>query len=113
IEDAKQAAEMQGNVGLGKLNLASIYARAGNREQAVKLLEEIQSDTSGEYKSPTFVAMVKFGLGDNDEAFSWLEKAYQEHDGFLLYFRESTWFSEYRSDPRWLEIERKMGLSKG
>ena len=113
VQDAKKAAEFPGTVGLAKLNLASIYARAGERAQAVKLLEEIQSNTSGEYKSPTFVAMVKFGLGDNDEAFSWLQKAYQEHDGFVLYFRQFPWFAEYRTDPRWLEIERKMGLSKG
>ncbi len=112
IESAKKATEIQGNVGLGKLNLASIYARAGKVEQTVKLLEEIQSDASGDYKSPTFVAMVKFGLGERDEAFGWLDRAYQEHDGFLLYFRVFPWCAEYRTDPRWLEIEQKMGLSK-
>jgi adenylate cyclase len=112
IEDARRAAEGLGNAGFRKLNLASIYARAGKREKAAKLLDEAQSDTSDEYKSPTFIAMVKFDLGEIDEAFRWLEKAYQEHDGFLLYFREFPWCSEYRSDTRWLEIERKMGLSK-
>jgi tetratricopeptide (TPR) repeat protein len=112
IEDAKKAAEMQGNASLGKLNLASVYARAGKREQAVKLLEEIQTGLSGDYVSPAWVAMVKLGLGENDEAFISLEKAYQEHDGFLLYFREFPWCTEYRTDSRWLEIERKMGLSK-
>ncbi len=112
IKEAKRASETQGPHSFAKLGLASIYARAGKREQAVKLLEEIQSDTFGDYKSPTLVAMVKFGLGENDEAFSWLERAYQEHDLGLLYFREFPWCSEYRSDPRWLVIERKMGLSK-
>src|SRR6266702_8981768 len=112
IKEAKRASETQGPHSFAKLGLASIYARAGKREQAVKLLEEIQSDTFGDYKSPTLVSMVKFGLGENDEAFSWLERAYQEHDLGLLYFREFPWCSEYRSDPRWLVIERKMGLSK-
>ncbi len=112
IEDAKKAAELEGNVGLGRLNLASIFARAGKREEAVKLLEKVQSDKSGDYQSPSFVAAVKFGLGENDEAFSWLERAYLEHDGFLLYFREFPWWAEYRKDHRWSEIERKMGLPK-
>jgi adenylate cyclase len=111
IVDAEKAVELQEN-SLTRLNLASIYARAGRREQAVKLLEEIQSDTSGDYKSPTVIAIVKFGLGENDDAFSWLERAYREHDGFLLYFREFPWCTEYRTDTRWLEIERKMGLPK-
>jgi len=112
IEDANKAAEIYENAGLGKLIVASFYARRGKREQAVKLLEEFQSDTSGDYRSPTFVAMVKFDLGENDDAFSWLQRAYQEHDGFLLYFRQFPWYAEYRTDPRWSEIERKMGLSK-
>lgn len=103
---------MQGNVGLGKINLATIYARAGKKEQAVKLLADIQTGQSGDYVSSMWVALVKFSLGENDEAFNWLEKAYREHDGLLLYFREFPWCAEYRTDPRWLEIERKMGLSK-
>ena len=112
IEEAKKSAETQGNAGLGKMSLAAIYARAGRREQATKLLEEIQTTPSGDYVSPAWVALVKFSLGENDEAFGWLNKAYQEHDGFLHDFREFPWCAEYRTDPRWLEIERKMGLSK-
>jgi TolB-like protein/tetratricopeptide (TPR) repeat protein len=112
IEDAKKSAETQGNASLGKMSLAAIYARAGRREQATKLLEEIQTNPSGDYVSPAWVALVKFSLGENDEAFGWLNKAYQEHDGFLHDFREFPWCAEYRTDPRWLEIERKMGLSK-
>jgi TolB-like protein/Tfp pilus assembly protein PilF len=112
IEDAKKSAETQGNASLGKMSLAAIYARAGRREQATKLLEEIQTNPSGDYVSSAWVALVKFSLGENDEAFGWLNKAYQEHDGFLHDFREFPWCAEYRADPRWLEIERKMGLSK-
>jgi len=111
-ENAKKAALLQGNVGQGRMNLASIYARAGQREEAIKLLEKIQEDTSGDYQSPTLVATIKFGLGQKDEAFNWLERAYQEHDGFLLYFRQFPWWAEYRNDPRWLAIERKVELSK-
>jgi adenylate cyclase len=112
LEDARKAAELQGNAGQGRMNLASIYARAGKREEALRLLGEIESDKSGDYQSPTMVATIRFGLGQNDEAFSLLERAYQEHDGFLLYFREFPWWAEYRTDPRWSDIERKMGLPK-
>jgi adenylate cyclase len=113
IEDAKKAAEAEGgSIILATVGLASIYARAGKREEAVKLFEEIQSGKSGGYIPPTYVALAKFGLGEHDEALRWLERAYQEHDGFLLYFKEFPWWAEYRTDPRWLEIERKMGLSK-
>lgn len=112
VEEAKRGREMFGQQSPPKLNLASIYARAGKREEAVKLLEEVQSASAKSYVPPTFVAMVKFELGERDEAIGWLERAYREHDEILLYFREFPWLAKFRSDPRWLEIERKMGLGK-
>jgi tetratricopeptide (TPR) repeat protein len=111
IEEAKKAIGITGYRTSAKLNLASIYARAGRRDQAAKLLEGVQSDPTEDYRSSTFVAMVKFEIGENDEAFRWLERAYRDHDGYLLYFREFPWCREYRSDPRWLDIERRMNLS--
>src|SRR5437867_8804289 len=112
IKEVTRGAEAPGAPSVARLGLATFYARAGKREQAVKLLNEIEITKSGEYLSPAVIGMVKFGLGKNDEAFDCLEKAYEEHDGFLFYFRGFPWYAEYRSDPRWLEIERKMGLSK-
>ena len=115
IVEAKKAVET-GRIGNNtpKMGLASMYLRAGQREPAIKLLEEIESEsTDGNYRSPTHVAIVKFELGESDEAFRWLEQAYQEHDGFLLYFSEYPWWAEFRKGPRWLEMERKIGLSKG
>ncbi len=112
IREATRGAETPGAPNVAKLFLASTFARAGKKEQAVKLLGEIQSETSSDYTSPSIVAMVRFDLGENDEAFKQLEKAYKEHDGFILYFRRFPWFADYRRDPRWLEIERKMGLPR-
>lgn len=112
INEAKRAEEMLGGPNPTRLNLASIYARTGKRDEAAKLLEEVQSDSSQGYIPPTLFAMVKFQLGERDEAISWLQRAYREHDSMLLYFREWPWLAEFRSDPKWLEIERKMGLAK-
>jgi adenylate cyclase len=114
IAEAKKAVEIGGTGNnTPKMGLTSMYLRAGQREPAIKLLREIQSEpTDGSYRSPAHVAIIKFELGESDEAFRWLEQAYQEHDGFLLYFGEYPWWAEYRKDPRWLEIERKIGLSK-
>jgi len=110
IAEARKAVESaEGRSIYPMVGLAQIYVRAGQREQAVKLLDEIQSDSSGRYVSPTLVAMVKLELGEKDEAIRLLERAYLEHDSALGYFREFPWLAKYRSDPRWLEIERKMG----
>lgn len=111
IEEAKRASGVESHRAIAKLNLASIYARAGQREQAIKLFEEVQSNSSADQGSPAYAAMVKFDLGENEEAFRWLERAFQDHDGYLLYFKEFPWCKAYRSDSRWLAIERRMNLS--
>jgi hypothetical protein len=58
------------------------------------------------------VALVELGLGNKDEGYHWLQRAYDERDGFLLSFASLPWLQRYRSDPRWLEIERRMDFAK-
>jgi tetratricopeptide (TPR) repeat protein len=92
-----------------KLTLANLYARSGRKQLAAGLLDEVRSDKSVRYMSPALLAQVKLDLGETDEGFRLLEQAYLEHDRALIYFRQFPWLAKYRSDPRWLEIERKMG----
>ncbi len=110
IAAARKASGMAGGAATPKSALAWLYLRSGQREPAMKLLEEMMS--TREYRPATLIAIVKFGMGDIDEGFEWLQEAFRQHDGFLIYFREFPWFAEYRADPRWDEIQRKMGLPK-
>ncbi len=113
IEAAKKAVELDRASSEMKLELVEVYAASGQREMARKLLDEVLTSAKKAYTSPTSVGIALFHLGRKDEALKWLEEAYEERDSGLLYFRSFPWLEEYRSDPRWLEIERKMGLSKG
>ena len=109
IQAAHQAVEKAGaQYFYPKVSLASLYARSGRKEIAMRLLDELQSDKSVHYRSSTLVAQVKLDLGETDEGYRLLEQAYLEHDRGLTYFRQFPWLTKYRSDPRWLEIERKM-----
>ncbi len=111
IAEMTKAAETggAGSSSYPRMALAELYAIAGRKEQAVKIVDEVQSEKSGLYKSPALLAEVKLELGEEDEAYRLLERAYLEHDGALGYFRLFPRLAKYRSDPRWLEIERKMG----
>ena len=106
-----KAVELDNGSAHMKLNLAWIYACAGDKESATKVMNEVMSDKMA-YVSPVSVAQVKLALGEKDEGFALLEKARQTRDASLLYLRGSPSFVEYQSDPRWLAIERKMGLPK-
>jgi serine/threonine-protein kinase len=92
-----------------KMTLANLYARSGRGELAARLLDEVRSDKSVRYMSPALLAQVKLDLGETQEGFRLLEQAYLEHDRALVYFRQFPWNAKHRSDPRWVEIERKMG----
>jgi eukaryotic-like serine/threonine-protein kinase len=50
-------------------------------------------------------------LGDNDRALEWLQKAYDKHSDYLVYLRVDPMFDELRSDPRFAELMRKVGLA--
>ena len=52
---------------------------SGNRLGATKILEYLAEQSQLRYVSPLNAAIVYVGLGDKDNAFKWLEKAYAEH----------------------------------
>ncbi|HKO05059.1 MAG TPA: protein kinase [Candidatus Acidoferrales bacterium] len=62
------------------------------------------------YVSPSAIAQFYAELGDKDHAFEWLNTAYQEHDDGLLSLRTLFTFDSLRSDPRYAELVRKIGL---
>jgi TolB-like protein/DNA-binding winged helix-turn-helix (wHTH) protein len=86
--------------------MAYLYAVAGKKEEARKILGGI----SGDAANPVFTAMAYGGLGDKDQAFAWLEKAYQQHHPYLVWIKPGIDFDSLRSDPRFKDLERRMGL---
>jgi class 3 adenylate cyclase/tetratricopeptide (TPR) repeat protein len=109
LREGEKEVELDGGSDDAKLDLAWVKALAGEKEPAERLLNEIIPKT-GKHISPVSVALVELGLGHEKKGFEWLEKACEEHDPFLLYFRSIPVFAEYWSDPRWSEIEHRAGL---
>jgi hypothetical protein len=62
------------------------------------------------YVSPYGIAMAYAELGEKDHAFEWLNAAYQEHDVGLIALRTDFAMDSLRSDPRYAELVRKIGL---
>ncbi len=112
VEEGKKEAELDGWSDNSRLDLAFFQSVANQHDAAGKILDEVQSKAES-YVSPVSAALVKLGLGKDKEAYELLEQACQEHDASLLYFASVPFFDRYRSDPRWLEIEEKMGFPAG
>jgi tetratricopeptide (TPR) repeat protein len=91
-----------------KLDLAFAHSEAGNKEEGSRLLEEVLSEKEA-YYSPTTVGVVLLSLGREKEASEWMDRAFEERDSALLYFRSLPVYRGYLAFPGWSEIERKIG----
>jgi serine/threonine protein kinase len=69
-----------------------------------------QRKTKTGYVSPYVIAELYADLGDKEHAFEWLNTAYQEHDTWLIQLRTDFLLDSLRSDPRFTELVRKVGL---
>jgi eukaryotic-like serine/threonine-protein kinase len=108
-----RAIELSGGFKDPEADLAGCYAFMGKREEARKLLNNIVEYSKRNYVSSVQIALVFASLGEKDQAFAWLEKAYRERDPYLIEcLKNHHRFDSLRSDPRFTELLRKIGLEK-
>jgi TolB-like protein/Flp pilus assembly protein TadD len=91
--------------------LGHTYARAGQQEQAQKVLAELQERAKREHVSGYGLALVYLGLGEKEQAVAALEKAYQLRDGFLPFLKVDPFFDSLRSDPRFIDLLQRLKLA--
>jgi len=91
--------------------LAYAYAVSGQRAEAQKMLDELQETAKQRYIPPYNFALIYTGLGERDQAFLWLEKAYEEHAQNLTHLKANPMFDSLRSDPRFTDLLRRIGLA--
>jgi len=92
--------------------LAHVYARAGQRDEALKLvrkLERIEAEERG-YVAPFGIIWAYAGLGDKEQAFARLERAYQERPDRIVWLNVDPLLEPLRSDPRFQDLVRRVGL---
>jgi eukaryotic-like serine/threonine-protein kinase len=86
------------------------YGLAGRKVEARKTLEELLELNRRRYVTPVAMVHVYIGLGDKDRSFAWLEKAYQERSYFMAYLKVIPLVDPLRTDPRFDDLLRRMGL---
>jgi TolB-like protein/DNA-binding winged helix-turn-helix (wHTH) protein len=90
--------------------LGHALAVAGRRAEALAVLEGLRQLSATRYVSPYSVALVHAGLGDRDQAFAWLDKAYDERSDYMPYLKLEPMLDGLRSDPRFDALVRRVGL---
>jgi serine/threonine protein kinase/tetratricopeptide (TPR) repeat protein len=90
--------------------LGYVYAISGKRTEALAILKELGAKYERHEALGADFASVYAGLGDKDQAFAWLEKDFQARSGLLSRTRWWVSFESLRSDPRYADLLRRMGL---
>jgi TolB-like protein/Tfp pilus assembly protein PilF/predicted Ser/Thr protein kinase len=89
--------------------LGHAYALLGNRSEALRLLSELKEPSPRGYVPSYNISVVYEGLGE-EQAFQWLEKAYEEHSSWSVYLKVEPRLDPLRSDPRFADLLRRIGL---
>ena len=90
--------------------LGWLYAVSGKGAEALRIAREFSNLSSHEYIDSYPIATIYAGLGNKDEAFRWLEKGYEEHSASMPYLAVDPFWYAMRSDPRYADLLRRMGL---
>jgi TolB-like protein/DNA-binding winged helix-turn-helix (wHTH) protein/Flp pilus assembly protein TadD len=110
-----KAVALSGNTGrpgvgyTGQPWVGYAYALTGRRREALEILAQLEKRSQQRYVSPQHFALIHLGLGDKDQAFVWLEKAYEERSFELLGFSGQP-FDGLHDDPRFRDLLRRMRL---
>jgi TolB-like protein/DNA-binding winged helix-turn-helix (wHTH) protein/Tfp pilus assembly protein PilF len=88
-----------------------VYAAAGKKIEATKILNEVKGQTREHYNMATLIAAIYAALGDKEQAFAWLRKSCDEHQNGVKEFKVSPRFDTLRSDPRFTDLLRRVKLA--
>jgi pentatricopeptide repeat protein len=115
ISEIKKAIEFFHDRGPAvKNDLAYAYVKAGRIQEAKDLFSELlemrQKDNEPRPRAAAAIAGIYSNLGEIDKSLEWLEKAYEEHSGNLIFIYNDFTYDNLRSDPRFRALLEKIGF---
>jgi TolB-like protein/Tfp pilus assembly protein PilF len=110
ISEFEQAVTLSGGDACYKGSLGHAYAISGRPVQARQVLGDLEG-SSGEVYLPSYaIALVYAGLGENEHAITWLEKAYQDRSTSMAFLRLDPELSSLHSDPRFEQLSQRVNF---
>jgi serine/threonine-protein kinase len=89
--------------------LGRLYAAQGQKDEAQKILRQLRQRREQHYTAAYSLALIYLGMGDHNEALNWLEKGFQERDGFNIGpIRVDPLLTSLRGDPRFQALAEKI-----
>jgi serine/threonine-protein kinase len=110
IAHLEKAVASSGNSPRYVASLGYAFAVAGRTAEAERVLDKLRTLSKQRYVSSYYTAAVYAGMGNTQSALEWLERAYQERDGWICYIQSQPEFDSLRSDPRFQALVGRMNF---
>ena len=111
IAEFQRATELEKDNSEAWSGLGYAYAISGKKAEAQKVLQHLKEMSAQAWVAPYNVAIIHVGLGETDQAFDWLERAYKDHSYYLAeYLPTDERLDALRKDPRLADLRRRVGL---
>lgn len=91
-------------------DIGHLYAVSGDTGNAEKIIAALRRESAQRYVNQYELALIYLGLGRNDEAFRYLERAHRQRSDMLVYLKVDPRFDSVHSDPRFAELLRGVGV---
>jgi TolB-like protein/DNA-binding winged helix-turn-helix (wHTH) protein len=90
--------------------LAGIYGLEGRKDEAQELIDDLRGMARHQYVSGFFFAEAYVGLGEKDQAITWLERAYEQHEQDMVFIKAYPGWDPLHSEPRFQALLRRMNF---
>jgi eukaryotic-like serine/threonine-protein kinase len=112
VAEFQKAVNLSDNSVSALTSLGHAYALAGKKAEAQKIIKRLEELSKQHYVSPYHTAVIYAGLGEREQALTWLEKARDERFNWMPFIQVDPPFDSLRSEPRFTELLRSIGLNK-
>jgi eukaryotic-like serine/threonine-protein kinase len=110
IQEFNEALSLSANNIAALTGLGHAEARAGRKSEALKTLNRLNELSKRQYVSPYQAAVIYAGLGENKEAFAWLEKSRDERFNWIPFVQVDPTFDSLRAEAKFAELVDSIGL---
>jgi len=110
IAELQEAVALSGGDPNYEGSLGHVYAVSNNAKEARKVLLDLEDRRRGQYVPAYAIALIYAGLRDQDRAFNWLEKAYEDRSNSMAYLGADPELSALHSDPRFMQLSQRISF---
>jgi serine/threonine-protein kinase len=106
----REAVTLSPDLSYATAGVAHVLALAGRRSEAEALVAELEARARERYVSPVAFCIAHLGLRNVDQAFHWLDRAYQDRRGWMTYLNVEPMLDVLKDDARFAEFVKRMKL---